>query len=249
MNPSESRTQSRRRPARSPSATASPITFTPASLSVDSPKGVQDITRKVIRQLEGLGHLEPMTTPYADNDESDAAEVESTVVSANSTRRSSFSSNGHTLSNGHSNGAAKVVENPVDYEIPRKLLHSSIGACTAVLYFTFCHSYTGLAGFLTFYLYAGEGDAKKVVIALWSALCIIYPADLLRFRSRRFAKLYESLLGFLMREEERVRSATPHYNLYLTPSHRTRSTASYGTSSASTSSSNVCPLTWPPYPS
>lgn len=184
MNPSESRTQSRRRPARSPSATASPITFTPASLSVDSPKGVQDITRKVIRQLEGLGHLEPMTTPYADNDESDAAEVESTVVSANSTRRSSFSSNGHTLSNGHSNGAAKVVENPVDYEIPRKLLHSSIG-------------------FLTFYLYAGEGDAKKVVIALWSALCIIYPADLLRFRSRRFAKLYESLLGFLMREEER----------------------------------------------
>ena len=62
---------------------------------------------------------------------------------------------------------------------------------------------------MTYYLYAGEGDPNKVTVALWSALCIIYPADVLRFRSRRFARLYESLLGFLMRESEKVRVHLP----------------------------------------
>ncbi|KAF6744298.1 hypothetical protein DFP72DRAFT_1095286 [Ephemerocybe angulata] len=163
----------------------------PTPLSVD---GVQDITRKVIRQLEGLGHDGTDDMAHEENEDSDLAEVESTIVSGNSTRRSSVSNGtGHPLNNGHANGSGGIenskrpaAEKPVDYEIPRKLLHSSIG-------------------FLTFYLYAGEGDPRKVVVALWSALCIIYPADVLRFRSRRFAKLYESLLGFLMRDEEKNR--------------------------------------------
>ncbi|RXW15457.1 hypothetical protein EST38_g10407 [Candolleomyces aberdarensis] len=123
-----------------------------------------------------------MDTAYEESEDGDheQAEVESSVVSGSSTRRSSISA----PVNGHTNGVAKPIPTPVDYEIPRKLLHSSIG-------------------FLTLYLYLGEGDARKVVLALWSALCLIYPADMLRFRSRRFAALYEKLLGFLMRESER----------------------------------------------
>ncbi|KAF9554161.1 hypothetical protein CPC08DRAFT_644695, partial [Agrocybe pediades] len=85
--------------------------------------------------------------------------------------------NGHVKPNGH-------VPNKPDYEIPRKVLHSSIG-------------------FLTLYLYVSEGDVNKVVMVLWMALAIIVPADLLRFNSRRFARTYEALLGFLMRESER----------------------------------------------
>jgi len=87
------------------------ITFTPTTLSLESTKGVQDITRKVIKQLEGLGHLEP-----SDNDSEDEP-----AVSGTSTRRSSMSS-----TNG-SGSLAKPSDKPVDYEIPRKLLHSSIG--------------------------------------------------------------------------------------------------------------------------
>ncbi|TEB26973.1 hypothetical protein FA13DRAFT_1635204 [Coprinellus micaceus] len=181
----------RRRPTRSPSLSSSSITFTPATLSVENGKGVQDITRKVIRQLEGLGHLEVQdmdttpSTPYGESEDGESV----ASASGHSTRRSSVSgahSNGHAT-NGHTNGHAKAqAVEKVDYEIPRKLLHSSIG-------------------FLTLYLYISEGDARHVVLALWSALCVIYPTDVLRLRSRRFAKIYEKLLGFLMRAEERHR--------------------------------------------
>lgn len=37
------------------------------------------------------------------------------------------------------------------------------------------------------------------------ATVVIVCADLIRFRSRRFAKFYESVLGIFMREEEKVR--------------------------------------------
>lgn len=82
------------------------------------------------------------------------------------------------------NGVAKRGKPVVDYEIPRKLLHGSIG-------------------FLVLYLYLSEGDPKNVVVGLWSSLAIIVPADILRFQSPSFAWLYEKLLGFLMRESEK----------------------------------------------
>ena len=40
--------------------------------------------------------------------------------------------------------------------------------------------------------------------SLWLALCVIVPADLLRFQSPRFERTYERVLGFLMRESEKV---------------------------------------------
>jgi diacylglycerol kinase (CTP) len=60
-------------------------------------------------------------------------------------------------------------------------------------------------GFFTLYLYVSEGHVRTIVLVLWMALAIIIPADLLRFRFKGFARTYENLLGFLMRESERVR--------------------------------------------
>ncbi|KAJ2975893.1 hypothetical protein NUW54_g11658 [Trametes sanguinea] len=58
-------------------------------------------------------------------------------------------------------------------------------------------------GFLTLYLYASNGDPRKVVVALSVALAFIVPCDILRFRSARFEWLFERCVGFLMRESEK----------------------------------------------
>ncbi|PPR01794.1 hypothetical protein CVT24_001690 [Panaeolus cyanescens] len=201
------------RPARSPSLTRSTtstrsskrspspiISFHPAPLSAENPKGVKNITRKVIRRLEGLGHLESvdMDLSVPEEDESyearngEEAEVEralyamakdaiNTAKRQNGGHHHSPSSSSSALTNGKEPKAAKQK---VDYEIPRKLLHSSIG-------------------FFTLYLYISESDPRNVVWVLWMALTIIAPADLLRFRSQRFERTYERVLGFLMRESEK----------------------------------------------
>ncbi|EKM56821.1 uncharacterized protein PHACADRAFT_254155 [Phanerochaete carnosa HHB-10118-sp] len=73
---------------------------------------------------------------------------------------------------------------PVDWEIPRKFLHSSIG-------------------FLTLYLYLAHGSSRTVVKALGMALTIIVPADVLRLSFPGFERIYEKALGFLMRDSEK----------------------------------------------
>jgi len=72
----------------------------------------------------------------------------------------------------------------IDWEIPRKTLHSSIG-------------------FLTLYLYTSHGSPRPVVVALSMALAIIVPADFLRLKHSGFERVYERFLGFLMRESEK----------------------------------------------
>ena len=61
------------------------------------------------------------------------------------------------------------------------------------------------AGFLTWYLYASDGNPRVVVYALSLALLVIVPADIVRLNSDRFEWLFERMLGFLMRESEKVR--------------------------------------------
>ncbi|ETW77212.1 hypothetical protein HETIRDRAFT_446249 [Heterobasidion irregulare TC 32-1] len=80
--------------------------------------------------------------------------------------------------------ARKENADKVDWEIPRKALHSSIG-------------------FLTLYLYTSNGTPQPVVLALAGALLVIVPADMLRLNSPAFARVYERFLGFLMRESEK----------------------------------------------
>ncbi|KAH6910847.1 hypothetical protein BKA70DRAFT_1424514 [Coprinopsis sp. MPI-PUGE-AT-0042] len=152
----------------------SPIVYRSSALPADSTKGVKDITRKVLRQLEGLGHIE------VGDDMSSEEEHERVNGNGLHAIPNGKASNGHT----NGNGVSKPTEKPVDYEIPRKLLHGSIG-------------------FLVLYLWLSESSPNNIIVSLWSALAVIYPAELLRFRSRRFERLYEKCLGFLMRDSER----------------------------------------------
>jgi len=111
-------------------------------------------------------------------------------------------------SNGHANGISHVPEETsgdeqsqfitaptedlkkespkpkVDWEISRKTLHSSIG-------------------FLTLALYIYDYPSAPVVQALLATLAFVTVNEVLRFRSSRFEQLYETAVGFLMRESEK----------------------------------------------
>ncbi|KAI0799995.1 hypothetical protein C8Q74DRAFT_1444007 [Fomes fomentarius] len=91
-------------------------------------------------------------------------------------------------STSHTAKSSGVVKPPqkskVDWEIPRKTLHSSIG-------------------FFTWYLYATNGNPRTVVYVLSLALLVVVPADIIRLNSNRFEWLFERALGFLMRESEK----------------------------------------------
>ena len=45
---------------------------------------------------------------------------------------------------------------------------------------------------------------RTIILVLWMALAVIVPADILRFQSPKFERLYERCVGFLMRESEKV---------------------------------------------
>jgi diacylglycerol kinase (CTP) len=61
------------------------------------------------------------------------------------------------------------------------------------------------SGFVTLYLYASHGSPERVVVILSSAMLVIVPADILRLNYPSFERTYEKMLGFLMRESEKVR--------------------------------------------
>ena|SRR6266545_954922 len=126
------------RPPRSPSITRStgskrspsPII---SALSAENPKGVKNITRKVIKRLEGLGHLDMVDSDLSlpEEDEfdgrNDEKEVEQVLyVVGQQVKRTppkkTYSVNGHGVHHG-----PKAKKSKTDFEIPRKLLHSSIG--------------------------------------------------------------------------------------------------------------------------
>ncbi|KAL0581661.1 Diacylglycerol kinase [Marasmius crinis-equi] len=177
-------------------SSASPVPTSPPtfkrrrSLSAE-PGGVQSITRKVIKKLEELsGHPDEVEGEDNESDRSDDKDVEGEereeVVNELLTE-----SIGGVHGTGSVSSAKVVVVGPsasvpkkVDWEIPRKVLHSSIG-------------------FFTIYLYVSQGNPNAVVLVLWSALAVIAPADFLRLRFPKFERLYEKCLGFLMRESEK----------------------------------------------
>jgi diacylglycerol kinase (CTP) len=97
----------------------------------------------------------------------------------------------NTRSNGHGNrNAAGTIKDHVivDWEIPRKVLHSSIG-------------------FLTLSLYLSQSSPTPVIKSLSAALLVVVPCDILRLKwpgpGSKFARLYEKCVGFLMRESEK----------------------------------------------
>ena len=133
-----------------------------------------------------------------------------TTVSANGHATATAAKHARKGSRSAAKGKAVVVQRSWsqkvihEWEIPRKVLHSSIGEprvrCRYVQVVERMR-----AGFLTLYLYYSNGSPQKVVVALASGLAFIVPCDVLRLRSARFERLFEGTVGFLMRESEKVR--------------------------------------------
>ncbi|UZJ52632.1 hypothetical protein CBS101457_001952 [Exobasidium rhododendri] len=71
-----------------------------------------------------------------------------------------------------------------DWEIPRKVFHSSIG-------------------FLVLYLYVSHADLPLIVRNLCIFLAVVVTADALRLNIPAFERIYEAVLGPLMRESEK----------------------------------------------
>ncbi|KAG8718658.1 hypothetical protein FRC09_012327 [Ceratobasidium sp. 395] len=73
----------------------------------------------------------------------------------------------------------------IDWEIPRKALHSSIG-------------------FLVLPLYFSRPEIAPIINVLALGLAFVSAADVLRLNCRPFARLYEKVLGAFMRESEKA---------------------------------------------
>jgi diacylglycerol kinase (CTP) len=145
-----SKQPSRRRRAQStastrstPSSKRSPspiVTFTARPLSPEA-KGVKNITRKVIETLEGLGHFDSTDMGEQDGDydseQYDQREVEAVLnVNGGAKRAEAPKAPVVVVMNGRLNRSATGNHVPfkpmdqikkIDWEIPRKALHSSIG--------------------------------------------------------------------------------------------------------------------------
>ncbi|KDN36013.1 hypothetical protein K437DRAFT_64083 [Tilletiaria anomala UBC 951] len=78
----------------------------------------------------------------------------------------------------------KTVKPAKSWEIPRKIFHSSIG-------------------FLVLYLYLCHHPLDKIVTGLTRFLGVVVTADVIRLNWPAFERIYESVLGFLMRESEK----------------------------------------------
>jgi diacylglycerol kinase (CTP) len=100
-----------------------------------------------------------------------------------------------------------TLKKQIDWEIPRKALHSSIG----MYIFDFSEGRLSLwpderflAGFFTIYLYTSQGNPQTVVIALSSALAVLVPIDILRLKYPLFEHTFEKCVGIFMRDSEKA---------------------------------------------
>ncbi|KAF8184144.1 hypothetical protein K438DRAFT_1974727 [Mycena galopus ATCC 62051] len=140
--------------------------------------GVKVVTRKVIRTLEGLGHAMQDESGSEENLVNEMEDEGEVAAQLRADRR---------------NGKKRAASEPpvkekkkIDWEIPRKVFHSSIGFITLGLYLT------------------PSISPRAVALVLWGGLAIIAPTDVIRLRVPAVERVYERLLGFLMRESERT---------------------------------------------
>ncbi|KAI0301288.1 hypothetical protein BC826DRAFT_1101912 [Russula brevipes] len=157
------------RPSRSRSLTRSPSPKIAFTTSQHAPSG-ESKRRPPRRQRKSSGFV---------SDSGKLADVDEALERA-------LGNNGHANGMVHQDNTTVPTTRAkkIDWEVPRKLLHSSIG-------------------FVTLYLYASNGSPERVVITLSSAMLIIVPADILRLNYPPFERTYERVLGSLMRESEK----------------------------------------------
>ncbi|KAJ7797085.1 hypothetical protein B0H14DRAFT_2619320 [Mycena olivaceomarginata] len=156
----------------SPSSQSPPPAHRHRSSASPSPStgSVQVVTRKVIRTLEGLGHA---IEDVADDEHHEMEDETEVAAALRADKRQ-----------GKQRAQPEVKK--IDWEIPRKVFHSSIGFITLGLYLT-----PSIA-------------PRAVTVVLWSALAVIAPTDVVRLRVPAVERVYERLLGFLMRKSERT---------------------------------------------
>ncbi|KAJ7834949.1 hypothetical protein B0H13DRAFT_2426294 [Mycena leptocephala] len=164
-------------PGSTSSQSPPPVPRRRSSASPSPAAGVKGVTRKVIRTLEGLGHAVVETDTDDDPEESEVAEA---------LRADRRHGKQRATMDGAPNGVVGEAKKKIDWEIPRKVFHSSIGFITLGLYLT------------------PSMSARAVTLVLWSALAVIAPTDVVRLRVPAVERVYERLLGFLMRESERT---------------------------------------------
>ncbi|KAJ6510869.1 hypothetical protein C8R45DRAFT_398025 [Mycena sanguinolenta] len=151
------------------------------------------VTRKVIRTLEGLGHTDADMDAEDElsggdangHDADEVAEMNGEVARLRERRNGKRRATGQEVEEAKE-GKAEPEKKKIDWEILRKVLHSSIGFITLALYLT-----PSMSPYL-------------VALVLWVALAIIAPVDFVRLRVPAVERVYEQWLGSLMRESERV---------------------------------------------
>lgn len=92
--------------------------------------------------------------------------------------------NGEIVANGHSIKEKVKEVKKIDWEIPRKILHSSIG-------------------FFTVPLFIYHASPSNIAIGLSGFCAFVTSVDIIRLRNKQFAHIYEKFFGFLMRESEK----------------------------------------------
>ncbi|KAK7028495.1 hypothetical protein R3P38DRAFT_3190096 [Favolaschia claudopus] len=144
-----------------------------------SPSPTVKVTRKVIRTLEGLGHTS-MEDDSSNNEFDEGVTEECEVADV-------LGADEEVVSRvAGKQRAVEEKERKIDWEIPRKVFHSSIGFLTLGLYLT------------------PSMSPRVVTIVLWALLAIIAPTDFVRLRVPAVERVYERWLGFLMRESEKT---------------------------------------------
>jgi diacylglycerol kinase (CTP) len=106
------------------------VAFSSSNLSPE-PTGVQNITRKVIKKLEGFGHMDVLEVDENDNDSNDSNEEKDREETEEMGEVAQSLLNGRLKSPSPSKAVQPSKDakekKKIDWEIPRKVLHSSIG--------------------------------------------------------------------------------------------------------------------------
>ncbi|KAJ7030962.1 hypothetical protein C8F04DRAFT_960936 [Mycena alexandri] len=173
--------------AHSQSQSPPPMPRAQRRASTSPARAQKRISRKVIRTLEGLGHGvdsdeegDARGSGNSNDNEAEAEDEDEGEVAA------SLRADAIRAGKQRELGGGPTEKKKIDWEIPRKVFHSSIGFITLGLYLT------------------PSISPRAVALVLWGALAVIAPTDVVRLRVPAVERVYEKALGFLMRESERT---------------------------------------------
>jgi diacylglycerol kinase (CTP) len=154
------------------------ITFHSTPLSAENSKGVKNITRKVIKRLEGLGHLEMVEMNMSVPEEDDQLDEMERIGRS----RRSFTLSARKLSRMRGPARQRMAMGMLIHKRPRNQNPPGDSAKSPTCFNRYVFniynrrlSRLPCQGFLTLYLYVLEGDVRTIVLVLWMALAVLFP--------------------------------------------------------------------------